>query len=176
VYDDTISKKGVAYAKNQCLEALKDCDYIFLFDDDTFPIQRGWEKLFLEASNKTGQQHFCYLCETSSIRKLKGEEVGVYNNCAGCLMFFTKRCIDEAGYYNLDFGRYGFEHAELSNRIHKMQLTSDRYICPVNADEYIYSMDLNSGLKGLPKHKPSLSLGDVAIALTHSKKVYENTI
>ena len=34
VADDSNERKGVAYRKNECLRALKDCDYVFLFDDD----------------------------------------------------------------------------------------------------------------------------------------------
>ena len=33
IHED-INYRGVAYSKNENLKALKDCDYIFLFDDD----------------------------------------------------------------------------------------------------------------------------------------------
>jgi hypothetical protein len=35
------NKMGVAHQKNKCLEALNECDYVFLFDDDCFPIEDG---------------------------------------------------------------------------------------------------------------------------------------
>ena len=29
---------GIAVAKNKCFELLEDCEHIFLFDDDTYPL------------------------------------------------------------------------------------------------------------------------------------------
>ena len=33
---------GIAKAKNKCLELLEDCEHIFIFDDDCYPIKDGW--------------------------------------------------------------------------------------------------------------------------------------
>lgn len=172
INDDSLTKQGVAASKNNCLKALKDCDYIFLFDDDCFPIKDNWEKYFIDMAKSSGQQHFCYLRETQSIKSIGGKEIKSYNNCAGAMMFFTKTCIEKAGLYTEAFGRYGFEHAELSERINKLELTSSKYICPELASEFIYSMDLDSGMEGLPKHKPSMTNEEVMTALIHSRKVY----
>lgn len=51
---------GIAKSKNKCLELLEKCDYIFLFDDDFYPIKEGWEKIYIETSKETGIQHFCF--------------------------------------------------------------------------------------------------------------------
>lgn len=176
IYND-FEKKGVAYSKNKCLEALSDCDYVFLFDDDCFPTQEGWDKLFIEASNKTGNQHFCYMSETETIKKVKDDGlISTYNNCAGCLMFFTKIAISKAGMYNLSFGRYGFEHAEYSERINKLQLTASKYICPSGASDFIHSIDLNGITYQTPKHKLNLTADELIESVNHSRKVYnENT-
>src|SRR3990167_10622112 len=53
----TLSRKGIAYRKNECLRVLKDCDYVFLFDDDCFPIKSGWVGFFIEAHKASGQHH-----------------------------------------------------------------------------------------------------------------------
>lgn len=177
IYNDS-ELRGVAYSKNKCLENLKDCDHIFLFDDDCFPIANGWANVFIDASNRSGNQHFSYLTETSSIKKIKSDDiVSVYNNAAGCLMYFTKHCVKQIGGYNEKFGRYGFEHAELSNRIFKKELTAAKNICPTGADIFIYSMDLNTWLDVPLAHTPTLTTDEMQEALKHSRKVYnENTI
>ncbi len=41
---------GIARAKNKCLELLEDCDHIFLFDDDTYPIKKGWEQPYIDSA------------------------------------------------------------------------------------------------------------------------------
>lgn len=53
-------RSGIATSKNKCLELLDGCDYIFLFDDDFYPIREEWEKIYIEASQQTGVQHFCF--------------------------------------------------------------------------------------------------------------------
>lgn len=178
VAHDTENRKGIAYRKNECLRALKDCDYIFLFDDDTLPIKEGWAEFFIEASKASGQQHFQYLRETQSIKCTHGEDTIVndtitsikcYTNTSGCLMFMTKECIEKVGAYNVGYGIYGFEHADYSRRIHRAGLTPlGAYSCPSQAGEYIYAMDLDNHLpfNEQVKHKSSLTMKE---ALDYSR-------
>ena len=46
---DSQTRLGIAARKNECLNTLKNCDYIFLFDDDCFPVKNGWEDYFIDA-------------------------------------------------------------------------------------------------------------------------------
>ena len=39
--DTDEDRRGIALRKNECLHHLQDCDYIFLFDDDCYPIKKG---------------------------------------------------------------------------------------------------------------------------------------
>ena len=79
--DKDTDRMGVAYRKNECLKALKGCDYIFLFDDDCFPIAEGWIDFFINAHKETGQHHFLYLKETSTIRKINEKDgIGRFTN------------------------------------------------------------------------------------------------
>ena len=55
--DSDKDRQGVARRKNECLRALKDCDYVFLFDDDCFPIKDGWVNFFIQS----GDAHLLYL-------------------------------------------------------------------------------------------------------------------
>ena len=52
---------SVAEGKNDCLRQLKDCDDIFLFDDDTYPITNGWAEWFIQHAKTSGNNHFAYL-------------------------------------------------------------------------------------------------------------------
>ena len=190
-------RRGIAVRKNECLRALKDCDYVFLFDDDCFPIKEGWAEFFIEASKASGQQHFMYLKETPTIKRL-GTHIGQieenhvvdsmkvkitcpvieiieYNNCSGCMMLFTKEVIEKVGAYNPAYGYYGFEHAGYSNRVHKAGLTPlGVYTCPVRAGEYIYSMDLDNHLpfnKQL-NHKSSIGIREGLESIQKNKEIY----
>ena len=69
---------GIAAGKNKCLEELKPFDYIFLFDDDCWPIKSGWEKLYIDTSKKTGCQHFCFIwdvCDDGSKTSCEKKEI-----------------------------------------------------------------------------------------------------
>ena len=137
-------RKGIAYRKNECLRELKDSDYVFLFDDDTLPIKKGWAEFFIEAHKASGQHHFLYLKETPTIKQLcvhlKPEDpltpslpysINEYNNCGGCFMFLTKEVIEKVGAFDETFGLYGFEHCDFSDRIHMAGLTPmGKYLCP----------------------------------------------
>ena len=73
VYVDEPQRMGIAYGKNQNLKDLKDCDYIFLFDSDTFPLKEGWADFFINAHKASGQHHFMYLKETPTIRRTESK-------------------------------------------------------------------------------------------------------
>ena|SRR3990167_3072097 len=198
IADDSTDRKGISYRKNECLRALKDCDYIFLFDDDCFPIKEGWAEFFIEASKVSGQHHMMYLKETPSIKKV-GEFIGQqeyerfldnrikvkfkvdkvkiesYNNCSGCMMFFTKEVIEKVGAYNPKYGYYGFEHAGYSNRVHQAGLTPlGAYTCPVGASNYIYSMDLDFNLpfNKQVNHRPSVEVNKLVEYIDYNKNIY----
>jgi glycosyltransferase involved in cell wall biosynthesis len=53
-------RKGIAKSKNDCLRSLDGCDYFFLFDDDCWPIQKGWETEYIRTSKISGCSIMCY--------------------------------------------------------------------------------------------------------------------
>ena len=59
IHED-VNYKGVAFSKNQNLKTLADCDYIFLFDDDCYPIKEGWDEYFIN----TNEHHLLFLNDT----------------------------------------------------------------------------------------------------------------
>jgi len=150
IANDNVNRMGVAYRKNECLQNLKDCDYIFLFDDDCYPRREGWEKIFIES----GQDHLLYLKETGTIKKIETVypivntiQIDSFNNCGGSLIFLTKKVIEQVGGFYKGYGMYGLEHAGYSERIHNAGLTTvGKYLCPTHAGEYIYAMDYDNYL------------------------------
>lgn len=171
-------RKGIAYRKNQCLKALQDCDFIFLFDDDCFPIADGWIEYFLTIHKKTNQHHFLYLKSTTTMRKTETvKDVNIFDNCGGAFMFLTKKVLDEVGGFCKDYGIYGYEHAGYSQRIHAAGLNSmGKYLCPKDASKYIYAMDYDFYLpyNKQVSHAPSLynEIFNVSKFVNHNKLVY----
>lgn len=165
-YLNDYQRKGVAGNKNQCLNALRDCDYLFLFDDDCFPIQQGWCEFVIDAHRETGIHHF-NLLDSSLHHELRRKQVGNFciiecANSGGVMMFITQEVIQKVGAFNKNYGLYGFEHCSYSKRIELSGLqrgfsgntTIDRlhsYIFsvdysqfPVNPNHYLYNLTFPS--------------------------------
>lgn len=176
--DKKEDRKGIAFRKNNCLRALKDCDYIFLFDDDCFPIADGWIDFFIEKHKATNQHHFLYMRPTTNIRIVKAEkDINIFTNCGGVFMFLTKEVIKKVGGFCKDYGMYGYEHAGYSHRIHSAGLnTFGQYLSPKESSKYLYAMDYDSYLpfnKQL-NHAPSLinEIASIGKFVNQNKVVY----
>lgn len=132
--DKPSDRKGVAARKNECLRALKDCDYVFLFDDDCYPNKDGWANFFIDS----GFNHLLYLNATHELAGAVSESVDVYKECGGVFMFMTKGAIERVGAFNEDYDTWGFEHAGYSVRI-----LGERNAFPMlkGTSDYIYSCD-----------------------------------
>jgi len=164
VAEDTVEdRKGVAYRKNECLRALKDCDYVFLFDDDCYPIQAGWIKFFINS----GYEHLIYCHPKFHGLKTETDDLLIYNDCGGVFMFMQKSAIERVGGFNEDFGLYGFEHAEYSNRI----LNSRAYPVLKKTEEYIYAEDYSNR-----KHKSSITKNEKTKLVSSSINIYNKPI
>lgn len=126
---------GIAKTKNKCLSLLEGCDHIFLSDDDIYPLQTDWWKPYVHGS----PQHACYIFGRE---KLWQEPAYIaYDLPRGCLLYFTKHCLEIAGGYDERFATYSYEHAELSRRIFNMGLTPAPYIDVPNSKGLFYSHD-----------------------------------
>lgn len=120
IWIETDGAIGVGKSKNLAFEELKDCDYIFLIEDDIYIKDPTVFEKYIDASNKTGLQHFNF-SQHGIMNKswpggtpnpktiIKYESVGIntplYPHCVGAFSFYTKECLDKVGfmderYYN----------------------------------------------------------------------------
>lgn len=135
---------GVAQAKNKCFELMDDCDYIFLFDDDCYPTTRDWHLPYIES----GINHLSFTFDKLANGRQNGNRIVlqhndmvVYSNPCGCMCFFTKKCLEVVGGFNPLYKTYGYEHVDLSVRIHNAGLTPHRFMDIPNSLELFYSLD-----------------------------------
>ena len=168
IHDDSVTKKGIAYGKNKCLEHLKGCDHIFLFDDDVFPKKVGWTDYFINS----GYKHSCYM-NNDYQPAYHGDKHTSYIMCSGVFIYLTKEVFETVGYFNPEYGRYGYEHAGYSHRIHQAGLTPSRFICLNETKDYIYSLDLD-GIEGYEflNHKRSITDLERAESVKKNNLIY----
>lgn len=125
---------GIAKAKNKCLELLEDCDFIFLFDSDCYPIVDDWHLKYIQTYEQTGCNHFSFTFSHLADGRPNGNKEATdcgnivsYHNACGCMLFYTKKCLQIAGGFDEEFGQYGYEHTELSSRIFNLGLSPYRF-------------------------------------------------
>lgn len=133
VYNNKPSKQGVGKSKNVALRALYNtgCEYIFLLEDDIVIKDKSVFEKYIEASIVSGIQHFNfafhgndnYNDDGSAAVKLKVEyskdvAVCLYPNVYGAFSFYTKKCIEAAGFMD-EYYYNAMEHVDHTNEIIK---------------------------------------------------------
>ena len=142
---------GIARAKNKCLELLADCEHIFLFDDDTYPIAANWWQPYTESS----ESHLMYCFKDWA----NGEPVGdddiihtdgkhvAHSHARGCMLYIKRNVLDVVGGMAVQFGKAMDEHGDWSNRIHNAGLTTFKHMDVIDSDLLIHSMDQHQEVK-----------------------------
>lgn len=136
---------GISAAKNRCLEALMaepNCEHLFLFDDDSWPICDGWHKPYttspephLQANYAPAVSRWNQLWEIYLTPRLVAHHCG-----RGHMLYFKRKAIERVGGFDLRF-KYGFEHLEVSERIYAAGLTSFPYQDVPKSEKYIHWAD-----------------------------------
>lgn len=70
-YFHFVENVGIPKAKNKCLELAQDCEHIFLFDDDIYPIVDNWHVSYIESP----EAHLSY-CWSDNATYAPGEKGG----------------------------------------------------------------------------------------------------
>lgn len=166
---------GIAHAKNKCFELLDDCDHIILFDDDTWPIADNWWKPYVESK----EPHLMYIFQDFIKPRLHDTTI-VYQDSniiasshpRGCMLYYSKECLRKVGGMDQVFGKWGYEHGDLSNRIFNSGITSFRYMDVPNSGELFYSSDehetVGSTVTGLARIQQIRANKDLAASRKYS--------
>lgn len=136
---------GIARSKNKCLELLADCDHVFLFDDDTYPIKPHWYEPYINSP----EHHLMYLFTSWANGTPVGDDAILYQDsqhkvhkhARGCMMYIDRLALDTVGGMDVRYGKAMNEHLDWSMRINNAGLTTFRYMDVVDSEQLIYSMD-----------------------------------
>lgn len=134
--------KGVSVTKNKLLSQLDDCDHIFLFDDDTYPLVPNWWKPYVESK----EPHLMYQFKMPSKPRTDMKElyhddnIVAYSHTRGAMLYIERRVLDVVGGMDTGFNN-GYEHPEWTNRIHNAGLTTHRAMDVPGSDKLLYCLD-----------------------------------
>jgi glycosyltransferase involved in cell wall biosynthesis len=139
---------GIARAKNKCLELLADvydCEHIFLWDDDAYPLVDDWWKPYVESPEPHLMRIFEDLSGPSKLHDIKriyrDEKHVAYTGPRGMMLYVDRKVLDVVGGMDVGYGKWGYEHGDWSGRIHNAGLTTWRFADVANGGELIYSLD-----------------------------------
>lgn len=132
------TNKNVGYSKNEAMTYLldQDCDYIFTLEDDIILKDPDIFEKYIEASNKTGIQHFNF--GFSQRENLDHNLKPVYRktidygdvkivltpNILGAFTFYTRQALQTIGLHHKDFNKGHGDHLELTYRAAKHGFTT----------------------------------------------------
>jgi len=135
--------EGPAKMRNKCLAKFADYDFIFLFDDDTYPIRSGWIDYTIDHHLKSGC-HWFGIPDPFRDEVLKVEgEVAYWNNLIGAFSFYSKSLLETIGGYNTAYNRYGYEDAGYQWRVHRSGLIgSEGFPSPLKLMTWIKAEDV----------------------------------
>ncbi len=118
----TGANRGVAWNKNRALFILCDvlrCDVILLLEDDTQPVEPGWERAWMQATRRWG--HINYASESMAPHIVSGTggpddpfvTTALTAQCCG----YAREAITWGGYLDPRFRGFGHEHVEHTSRL-----------------------------------------------------------
>lgn len=165
---------GIARAKNKCLELLNDCDHIFLFDDDTYPLRQGWVDPYITST----EPHLMYLFKTwSDGSAIDGDQIiyqddriVAHSQARGCMLYIKNLVLEVVGGMDTGYGKAMHEHLEWTNRIHNAGLTTFKNMDVPGSSALIHSGD------EFREVRSSISHADRQANLERNKLRYEQSI
>lgn len=158
---------GIAAAKNKCLELLDDCEHVFLFDDDTWPLQSGWYEPYIASA----EHHLMYLFENWASGRPVGDDAIVYSDdkvvahahARGCMMYVDRLALATVGGFDTRYGMAMNEHLDWSLRMHNAGLTTFAYMDVVDSEQLIYSMDQHQEVTTSIENRHELNEGSKSL-------------
>ncbi|MFA6087477.1 glycosyltransferase family 2 protein [Mucilaginibacter sp.] len=158
--------EGIAIAKNRCMAKCMENapDFIVLLDDDIYSLDIDWVYKYIES----GLNHAMYIFDRPVVTQ--ESNYTEYALPRGCMLFFTRHCIETAGGFDERFIKWGYEHAELSQRIYNMGLIPAPFIDISDSKGLFYSHDEHATCKS------SVVDADRVTGIRHNKPLYEASI
>lgn len=137
---------GVSRSRNNLIKTLYDAgaDYICIMDDDVRILRKGWFEYAVKVMQKYNV-HFVGLPNnfTSKVEH-SASEIIYWSDLIGAFHIFSRAFVEQVGYFNTAYDRYGFEDSEMQYRARKSGMTGilSGLPCPLRLPFYLMSEDV----------------------------------
>lgn len=149
------SRVGIAGNSNRAIRCLAPFKYKLLLNDDVTVQKQGWHKLYFSVP-ETGIHHFCmrqagvYGATKSEGKRhsLGGAQVWtISEKPQGAVLAFDNLTFSKVGFFDEDFGIYGLEHVDWSERVSLSGIQPMGYHDLVNSDQFFKIHDEHSAVE-----------------------------
>lgn len=160
---------GIAGNSNRLLQCLSRFAFGMLLNDDVEVLSKGWDTIYPEMMLRSKLHHFIYRQE-GVYGADKGSAVnvnGIICNYVkekphGAVLAFTNHMLDTCGFFNEEYGLYGMEHVDWSNKAYEFGLQPMGY----------YDVPISS--KYFRIHKEESAVNDKSNLLKAAKNKFES--
>jgi len=125
------NRAGIAANTNRLLRCLARFRHKLILNDDVEVLRPGWDEFYFKAMQKTGLHHFCYRQEgiygATHIKPGPNQVITIQNKPHGAVLALDDEAFNKVGYMDENFGVYGMEHVDYSDRIARVGLTPPGY-------------------------------------------------
>lgn len=117
---------GVAGNSNRLIRCLSRFKYKIILNDDVEIMRSGWENLYVKAMRDIGYHHLCMRqpgvygasSNDGNITTVNGFKIRtIQEKPHGAVFAFDDVAFNKVGYFDENFGLYGMEHVDWSNRV-----------------------------------------------------------
>jgi hypothetical protein len=171
---------GVGISKNSAVEYLmsKNCEHIFLIEDDIIIKDENVFEKYVEYSFITGIKHLNFALHGTGNKNGQSAnptlvvsypnediKIALYNNCVGAFSYYHRKMFEEIGYFDTNF-KNAWEHVE-----HTYQIIKKGYHPP-----FWYFADIHESWNFLEEIPNSLSESIIRNSPTWNKNVSDGSI
>ena len=138
---------GIVEAKNTSLHTLIEagCEQLFLWDDDAYPLAKGWELPYIASPEPHLSYQFLDVSTPNKNRDIaivyKDSKHVAYTGQRGVMLYYHKSVIEKVGGFDRIYQRGMYEHVDLAMRINNAGLTTWCYADVIGSERLIYSLD-----------------------------------
>lgn len=152
-----------------------DCDHLCILNDDLH-VLGDFPKLYGDAHADLGVELFCFNDFPGEdyrwiTTRQRGYEVHIFRRYTGIMMSVTRELVDKIGYYDPDFGRFGEEHCDYTNRARfagGIQLNGQDQACldvapsagGKSTDPVLKHQEVPTSMQGMARHKADQDASD----------------
>lgn len=97
--------RGVSWAKNRCLAALRQCEHVILIDEDVMPIRADWVAALRAAHEAHGQNVLMWMDHRHRARSDYGDLVS-YARISGVMFSLLAPAIEDVGGWDEEYDYY----------------------------------------------------------------------